>query len=111
VFALKNLDVVAKIALAIPKLLFYQSRYTPPFLKFLVVERFHSEETIDLQEASNCHMSFMTRWAFPPFDLYNIAAKQRGAWEPVEAYRARTQRGAQAGPEIVPLGRLVTKPA
>jgi uncharacterized radical SAM superfamily Fe-S cluster-containing enzyme len=88
-FALRNLDMVAKIALAIPKLLFYQSSYTPPFLKFLVVERFHSEESIDLQEASNCHMSFMTRWSFPPFDLYNIAAKKRGAWEPVEQFRAR----------------------
>ena len=78
-------------------MLSYQSRYTPPFLKFLVVERFHSEETIDLQEASNCHMSFMTHWAFPPFDLYNIAAKKRGAWEPVEEFRNRTQGGR--GPE------------
>src|SRR2546428_8505324 len=49
--AIRNLGLVAKLALAIPKVLFYQSRYTPPFLKFLVVERFHSEETIDLQEA------------------------------------------------------------
>jgi hypothetical protein len=93
-FALRNFDMVVKIAGAIPKLLFYQSAYTPPFLKFLVVERFHSEASIDLQEASNCHMSFMTRWSFPPFDLYNIAAKKRGAWEPVEQFRARARGSA-----------------
>ncbi len=106
-FALRNLDVVAKIAVAIPKLLFYQSRYTPPFLKFLVVERFHSEQSIDLQEASNCHMSFMTRWAFPPFDLYNIAAKKRGAWESVEEFRKRPrQPDGQSGNSVMPIGKL-----
>lgn len=108
--ALRHPRLLAKIAAALPKVLFYQSSYTPPFLKFLVVERFHSEESIDLQEASNCHMSFMTRWAFPPFDLYNIAAKQRGAWEPAEVFNARKQRPAAAAPapepEIEPLGRL-----
>lgn len=110
-FALKNLEVIAKIAVAIPKLLFYQSSYTPPFLKFLVVERFHSEETIDLQEASNCHMSFMTRWAFPPFDLYNIAAKKRGAWEPVEQFQARGGKRTTPDAAFVPSGAATTPPA
>ena len=44
-------------------------------------------------------MSFMTRWSYPPFDLYNIAAKKRGSWEPVEHFRAREQTrkgGSQA---------------
>jgi uncharacterized radical SAM superfamily Fe-S cluster-containing enzyme len=91
-FALRNLDMVGKLLLALPKLLWFQTSATPSFVKFLVVEKFHSEETIDLQEASNCHMSFMTRWSYPPFDLYNIAAKKRGSWEPVEEFRERMRK-------------------
>lgn len=100
-FALRHLDMVAKVLLALPKLLLFQTSATPSFIKFLVVEKFHSEATIDLREASNCHMSFMTKWSYPPFDLYNIAAKKRGSWEPVEQFRARTRKNGPA-PALAP---------
>ena len=103
VFALRHLDMVFKVMLALPKLVLFQTSNTPSFIKFLVVEKFHSEETIDLREASNCHMSFMTRWSFPPFDLYNIAAKKRGSWEPVEEFRKRARKKGPLSEAFAPV--------
>src|SRR5262245_33640613 len=102
-FALRHLKMVGKLLLALPKLLLFQTSDPPAFVKFLVVEKLHSKETIDLVEASNCHMSFMTRWSYPPFDLYNVLVKKRGAWEPVEEFRKRTQDGGRRKPALVPI--------
>lgn len=81
-FAVRKLPLVLRLLMSLPKALFYQESDTPPFLKFFVVEKFHSDETVDLEEASNCHMAFMTANHFVPFDIYNIAYKQGGAWDP-----------------------------
>jgi len=80
-FALRKARFLPRLLSALPGLLRYQDAYTPPFLKFLIVEKFHADDSIDLEEASNCHMAFMTAEHFVPFDLFNIAYKQAGAWE------------------------------
>jgi 7,8-dihydro-6-hydroxymethylpterin dimethyltransferase len=59
-FALRHLGSLARLLLALPRILLYQSADTPPFLKFLIVEKVHSGGALDLEEAGNCHMSFMT---------------------------------------------------
>ncbi len=89
-FAIRKLHIWARLVAALPRVLMYQRDYTPPFLKFMVVEKFHNDDTIDLQEASNCHMSFMTRQNFMPFDIYNIAGKKHGSWgDPEDARKPR----------------------
>ncbi len=77
----KHRSLVPRILKELPKILYYQSEYTPPWLKILVVEKFHNDQTIDLEEASNCHMAFMTQDHYVPFDIYNSAYKQGGAWD------------------------------
>ncbi len=79
-FAVRHLGLLPRLLAALPKVLRYQEQYTPEFLKFLIVEKFHADTSIDLEEASNCHMAFMTKDHFVPFDLINIAYKQDGAW-------------------------------
>lgn len=80
-FAARHARLLPKLLGALPRVLRYQDAYTPPFLKFLIVEKFHADHSIDLEEASNCHMAFMTAEHFVPFDLFNIAYKQSGAWD------------------------------
>lgn len=80
-FALRHARTGLRLIVAAARLLRYQERQAPPFIKFLVVEKFHADDTLDLEEASNCHMAFMTPEHFVPFDLYNITYKQRETWK------------------------------
>lgn|GEM_PF-1502848 len=76
-----GLRLLPRLLRALPSVLRYQEAYTPPFLKFLIVEKFHADDALDLEEASNCHMAFVTADHYVPFDLFNIAYKQGGAWD------------------------------
>ncbi len=107
--ALKHLRLGWRVLRQLPKLLRYQREDTPPFLKFFVVEKFHSDETVDLEEASNCHMAFMTREHFVPFDIYNIAFKQSGAWDE-PAPRKGPARPTRKTPERVSLAQVEPEP-
>ena len=52
-----------------------------PFVKILIIEKFHADHSIDLEEASNCHMAFMTKRHYVPFDIFNVVyKKQTPAW-------------------------------
>jgi len=84
--ALRRPRLLARIARELPRALRYQEGQAPPFLKFMVVEKFHGDASIDLEEAANCHMAFVTAEHFVPFDIYNIAYKHGGRWD-----RARTR--------------------
>jgi uncharacterized radical SAM superfamily Fe-S cluster-containing enzyme len=75
VFAARHAVRAAQVLAALPKLLLYQQGYTPPFIKFVVVEKFLSANSIDLEDASNCHMAFMTRTGFVPFDIHNVITR------------------------------------
>jgi len=71
---------VAAIAAALPRMAVStseRSRLTRalPFLRMLVVAQFHSDQAFDLEEASNCHIGFVTQNSYVPFDLYNVAQK------------------------------------
>ncbi len=74
-FAAQHAAHAARVLASLPRLLLYQSEYTPPFVKFLVVEKFHAGESIDLEDASNCHMAFMTGQGYVPFDIHNVVTR------------------------------------
>lgn len=80
-FALRHAGSLLRLMRFLPRLLGYQEGPTPPFVKFLVVEKFHADESIDLEEASNCHMAFMTPRQYVPFDMYNVTRKRFGGLE------------------------------
>jgi pyruvate-formate lyase-activating enzyme len=106
-FALRKLPLVLRLLASLPKALLYQRTYTPPFLKFFVVEKFHSDETVDLEEASNCHMAFMTAQHYVPFDIYNIAYKQAGAWDPPRPRNGHERKlPERVGPTLVAASSL-----
>ncbi|MBI2890231.1 MAG: radical SAM protein [Nitrospirae bacterium] len=77
--ALRHLDVLARLAWSAVRLLRFQELPTPSFIRFLSIEKFQANGALDLEEASNCHMAYMTPRSFVPFDLYNIVAKRREA--------------------------------
>jgi uncharacterized radical SAM superfamily Fe-S cluster-containing enzyme len=87
-FALKHASLVPKLAGVLYEVLRSpDGRMAPfpkyPFVKILIIEKFHSDHAIDLEEASNCHMAFMTKDHYVPFDIYNVAyKKQVQAWGP-----------------------------
>jgi len=66
----------------LPRMLDYQRMRMPPEVLFITVEKFHSRFPVDLEEASDCHMAFMTRHGFVPFDIYNLLWRDR-AWSTV----------------------------
>ena len=51
-----------------------------------IAQRFDAEPegfSLDLEEASNCHMAFMTKDHYVPFDIFNVAyKKQVESWGP-----------------------------
>lgn len=92
-FALRKLRMALRVLFTLPRLIrFYNVNKIPPFLKFMVIEKLHNDQTIDLYEASNCHMSFMTERTFIPFDMYNIKAKKKMVWTPVRAAKNQARK-------------------
>ena len=87
-FAARRPDLVAKLAGVVREVLRSpDGRMAPfrdyPFLKILIIEKFHADHSIDLEEASNCHMAFMTARHYVPFDIFNVVyKKQVHAWGP-----------------------------
>ena len=79
-FALQRLPVAARLLLSLPRIVNYQQRTFPANLIVLNIEKFHSLSSIDLREASNCHMAFITRDGYVPFDIYNVLFKQTRNW-------------------------------
>lgn len=74
-FAARHAVRAGQLLASLPRLLLYQEEYTPPFVKFLVVEKFHAADSIDLEDASNCHMAFTTAQGFVPFDIHNVVTR------------------------------------
>ena len=64
----------------IPALLNFQQMKIPEDFLFVTMEKFHSSACIDLYEASCCHMAFMTRVGFVPFDIYNALYRDAPNW-------------------------------
>lgn len=67
---LKNLD----------KLLRFQDLKMPGEFLFMTMEKFHVQHAVDLCEASCCHMAFMIRNGFVPFDIYNLLYRETTNW-------------------------------
>lgn len=79
-YAVRYARYVAAITAALPQMAVSTSERSRlvrklPFLRNLVVAQFHSDQAFDLEEASNCHIGFVTKNSYVPFDLYNVAQK------------------------------------
>jgi uncharacterized radical SAM superfamily Fe-S cluster-containing enzyme len=74
-----SLGALRPLLFGLPNILDYQRLRMPPEVLFITVEKFHSRFPVDLEEASDCHMAFMTRHGFVPFDIYNLLWRER-AW-------------------------------
>jgi len=79
-FAVRHLSTVLGLARSLPSIVRYQKRPFPANLIAVNIEKFHNRETIDLREASNCHMSFITRDGYVPFDIYNNLFRRERNW-------------------------------
>jgi uncharacterized radical SAM superfamily Fe-S cluster-containing enzyme len=49
----------------------FETHSLPRGTLFFTIEKFHNDDTIDLREASQCHMSYVTPRGLVPFDIYN----------------------------------------
>jgi hypothetical protein len=58
----------------------YRSAYVSRGVLFLTVEKFHNVDTIDLREASSCHMCYLTKNGTVAYDIYNALHRDRGDW-------------------------------
>lgn len=74
-FAARHAVRAGQLIGSLPRLFLYQEEYTPPFVKFMVVEKFHSANAIDLEDASNCHMAFASEQGYIPFDIHNVVTR------------------------------------
>jgi len=74
-----HVGALLSLLAGLPRVLDYQRMRMPSEVLFITVEKFHSRFPVDLEEASDCHMAFMTRHGFVPFDIYNMLWRDR-AW-------------------------------
>lgn len=49
----------------------FETHTMPEGTLFFTVEKFHNDDSIDLREASQCHMAYVTPRGLVPFDIYN----------------------------------------
>ncbi|MFN7955087.1 MAG: radical SAM protein [bacterium] len=71
---------LARFAPAVGDILRYATRQPPRGLLFLTVEKFHNVDTLDLREASSCHMCYVTKNGTVAFDIYNALHREQGDW-------------------------------
>lgn len=71
---------LARFAPAVGNILQYATRTPPRGLLFLTVEKFHNVDTLDLREASSCHMCYVTKNGTVAFDIYNALHREQGDW-------------------------------
>lgn len=49
----------------------FETKTPPQNSLFFTIEKFHNDDSIDLEEASQCHMGYLTSKGLVPFDIYN----------------------------------------
>jgi uncharacterized radical SAM superfamily Fe-S cluster-containing enzyme len=49
----------------------FETQTMPAGTLFFTIEKFHNDDSIDLREASQCHMGYLTPRGLVPFDIYN----------------------------------------
>lgn len=49
----------------------FETQTMPEGTLFFTIEKFHNDDSIDLREASQCHMGYLTPQGLVPFDIYN----------------------------------------
>lgn len=76
----RHLGTVSVVLKNLPKILNFQKMKMPPDILFITIEKFHNRFAVDLCEASCCHMSFMTKEGFVPFDIYNTLYRDKSSW-------------------------------
>ncbi len=77
IFLLSHIRLALSLLLSIRRIIGFNKLTVPQNILFLIIEKFHSEKTVDLKEASNCHMAYMTKTGFVPFDIFNIFIRKQ----------------------------------
>jgi uncharacterized radical SAM superfamily Fe-S cluster-containing enzyme len=67
---------------AVPRLLHYDEGRWPANVLFVNVEKFYSEDAMDLAAAADCHMVYHTPQGFVPFCIHNAVYRDRIGWTP-----------------------------
>lgn len=75
-----NRKAILTVLKNLPSLLHFQKMNMPEDILFMTMEKFHSTNAIDLCEASCCHMAYMTRDGFVPFDVFNCLYRDEPTW-------------------------------
>ncbi len=77
---LKHHQAAGVILRSIPDIIDYEKLRMPQEVLFITMEKFHDHNTIDLLEASCCHMAFVLKDGFTPFDIFNRLYRSRPNW-------------------------------
>jgi uncharacterized radical SAM superfamily Fe-S cluster-containing enzyme len=56
----------------------FDHREPPDYLRYLVIRKFHAEQALDLVEAARCHMAYVSDDSFVPFDIFHIVSRNAG---------------------------------
>ena len=75
-----NRKPILTVLKSLPNLLHFQKMIMPDDILFMTMEKFHNSNSIDLCEAGCCHMAYMTRNGFVPFDIYNCLYREEPSW-------------------------------
>lgn len=76
----RHIEQTALILKNLSRFMNFQEMDIPGESLFLTMEKFHNRFAVDLCEASCCHMVFMTRDGFVPFDIYNGLYRDTITW-------------------------------
>ena len=78
--ALQHGSALKTLVAGLPRMLNFQKMEMPDNVLFITMEKFHNRFAIDLCEAGCCHMAFMVRDGFVPFDIYNCLYRESPNW-------------------------------
>ncbi|MFN7954003.1 MAG: radical SAM protein [bacterium] len=79
-FVLTHPRLAWNLARAVPRLLRYDEGRWPSNVLFVNVEKFYSQDALDVDSATDCHMVYFTSKGYVPFCLYNSVHRDTMGW-------------------------------
>lgn len=77
--AVKHASTTLSILKHLKAFMNFETLTPPENSLFFTIEKFHSDDAIDLEEASQCHMGYLTTKGLVPFDIYNTYYRRTAA--------------------------------
>ncbi len=75
--AVKHRALAWEILKNLKAFLNFETSTLPRGCLFFTIEKFHNDDSIDLEEASQCHMAYLTERGLVPFDIFNTYYRRR----------------------------------